>query len=46
VPILDENNNVLEHICIMTDITDIEVAKENLKESELKHRSFIENVPI
>jgi PAS domain S-box-containing protein len=46
IPILDENNNVLEHICIMTDITDIEITKEHLRESELKHRSFIENVPI
>jgi hypothetical protein len=30
----------------MTDITDIEITKEHLRESELKHRSFIENVPI
>ncbi|MBP8017122.1 PAS domain-containing sensor histidine kinase, partial [Candidatus Gracilibacteria bacterium] len=33
VPIVDKNNNILEYICIMTDITDIEFAKENLKQS-------------
>lgn len=33
VPILDENNNILEYIAIRTDITELELAKEDLKES-------------
>lgn len=33
VPILDENNNILEYIAIRTDITELELAREDLKES-------------
>jgi signal transduction histidine kinase len=30
---LDENNNILEYIAIRTDITELELAREDLKES-------------
>lgn len=33
IPIIDENNNVLEFIWVRTDITDLELTRLNLKES-------------
>jgi PAS domain S-box-containing protein len=42
-PIVDYNDNIIEYIALRTDITDIEIIKENLKNTlEIENKNFKE----